>query len=384
MILRRLELREQPFGVTPDPRFLFASPTHREALASLLYAIENGLGFITLIASPGMGKTTLLFEVMRRVEATARTAFLFQTISSPADLLRALLIDLDVNEIPDSLIEMQAKLNELLASEAARGRRVVVAIDEAQQLNGAVLETVRMLSNFESASAKRLQIILAGQPRLAQTLAMPEMLQLRQRISIFAHLEPLSVADTTAYIEHRLGIAGRGVTDTLFTAPALRLIAKQSGGIPRNINNLCFNALSLACALRRTTIDSAMIEEVALDLDFTASSCHRNRTRRLPGPMDRCQAKQDLETHPANMRAWLGSPPLRRYGFAALLLATVLAIGWLGVQDFRVISAEEPPYNGPARAWNDGAPQPAEIPLHAAATASSTQARIAEEAATVR
>jgi len=143
-------LREQPFGVSPDPRYLYASATHREALASLLYAVDSGLGFVTLTAKPGMGKTTLLFEVLRRVRETARTVFLFQTISTPIDLVRALLIDLGAKDTHGSLVEMQAQLNEFLVKQSATGKRLVVVVDEAQNLDGSVLEAVRMLSNFET------------------------------------------------------------------------------------------------------------------------------------------------------------------------------------------------------------------------------------------
>src|ERR1700683_3983114 len=162
MVLRHFKLREQPFGVTTDPRYLYGSATHREALSSLLYGLQSGLGFVTLIAKPGMGKTTLLFEVLRRLRDSARTVFLFQTISTPLDLFRALLIDLGVTDIPDNLVDMQAQLNELLVSQCATGKPLVVAIDEAQNLNESVLEAVRMLSNFETGRQKLMQIILSG------------------------------------------------------------------------------------------------------------------------------------------------------------------------------------------------------------------------------
>jgi general secretion pathway protein A len=267
MITRYFKLREQPFGVTPDPRYFYASTTHREALSSLLYAIESGLGFVALTAMPGMGKTSLLFDVLQRLGESSRTVFLFQSISSPDDLVRALLIDLGVKEIKgDHLVEMQAQLNEVLVAQYATGRRLVVAIDEAQNLNQSVLEAVRMLSNFETASHKLLQIILSGQPQLSETLALTEMLQLRQRISIFSSLKPLSLEETSEYIRHRLKVSGCDSPDSLFTKSAIELIALHSQGIPRNINNICFNALSIGCALQCTKIDEQIIREVVLDL----------------------------------------------------------------------------------------------------------------------
>ena len=272
MILAYYGLRESPFGVTPDPRYLFATPTHREALASLLYGINSGLGFITLTAMPGMGKTTLLFETLSKIKEKAVTAFLFQTISTPTDLLKALLADLGVAQPQGTLIDLQLQLNEVLATQTAAGKRVVVVIDEAQNLEDNVLEMVRMLSNFESPRAKLMQIILAGQPQLARKLTEPQLLQLRQRISISAHLDPLPPSEVATYIQHRLAIAGYHGEDPLFTAPALSLIAQHSGGIPRNINNLCFNALSIGCATRSIRIGPEIIREVITDLDMDTNA----------------------------------------------------------------------------------------------------------------
>jgi len=267
VVLRHFMLREQPFGVSPDPRYLYASATHREALASLLYAVDSGLGFVTLTAKPGMGKTTLLFEVLRRVRETARTVFLFQTISTPIDLVRALLIDLGAKDTHGSLVEMQAQLNEFLVKQSATGKRLVVVVDEAQNLDGSVLEAVRMLSNFETPRQKLMQIILSGQLQLAEKLELPDLLQLRQRISIFGHLKPLSAAETNAYIDHRLRVAGHDSVESLFTDSALALIAGYSEGIPRNINTICFNALSLGSVHRSKTIDADIVREAIADRD---------------------------------------------------------------------------------------------------------------------
>jgi general secretion pathway protein A len=272
MVPRHFNLREQPFGVTPDPRYLYASSTHREALASLLYGVESGLGFVALTANPGMGKTTLLFEALRRMQETARTVFLFQTIATPIDLVRALLIDLGIKEVQGTLVELQTRLNEVLVEQATTGKRLIVVIDEAQNLDESVLEAVRMLSNFETARQKLMHIILAGQLQLADKLAQPQLLQLRQRISIFAHLEALSSVETAAYIQHRLRVAGHYSDESIFTSSALSLIAQASQGIPRNINNICFNSLTLGCALQRKTIDVDMIREVLTDLDFHSKS----------------------------------------------------------------------------------------------------------------
>jgi general secretion pathway protein A len=266
MVLRHFNLREQPFGVTPDPRFLFATETHREALSALLYGIESGLGFIAFTANPGMGKTTILFEALAQLRERFRTVFLFQAIQSPTDLVRALLIDLGEKNPQGTLVDLETRLNEILVKESETGKRLVVVLDEAQNLDYSVLEAVRMLSNFETTSRKLMQIVLCGQLQLADRLAEPGLLQLRQRISIFAYLKPLSLFETIDYIEHRLKVAGYSGSKPLFTNEAMTLIARHSGGIPRNINNLCFNALSLACALKKEVIGADAIREVIGDL----------------------------------------------------------------------------------------------------------------------
>jgi general secretion pathway protein A len=268
IVLDYYRLEEQPFGVTPDSRYLFLTPSHKEALASLIYGIESGCGFVSLIATPGSGKTTLLFEALHILRDKARIVFLFQTISTPLDLLRSLLSGLGVREIQGSLVEMQIRLKDILTEQYRLGKRVVVVVDEAQNLDDSVLELIRMLSNFETSRDKLIQIILAGQPQLADNIGSPELLQLRQRISIFARLKPFTPEETTLYIVHRLGVAGYNSDMPLFTKDALALIALCSEGIPRNINNLCFNALSLGCALQQKPIDRDVVRQVIADLDL--------------------------------------------------------------------------------------------------------------------
>jgi type II secretory pathway predicted ATPase ExeA len=268
MVLDYYQLQEQPFGVTPDSRYLFLNSTYKEALSSLIYAVESGCGFVALIAAPGMGKTTLLFRLKELLKEKTRTVFLFQTISTPLDLLRALLSGLGVRELNGGLVDMQIKLKDLLHQQSRQGKRVVLVIDEAQNLDASVLELVRMLSNFETQDEKLIQIILAGQPQLADTIGSPEMLQLRQRISIFARLKPLSPEEVSQYIASRLKVAGYGSSLPLFTKDAITQIAQWSEGIPRNINNLCFNALSLGCAMQQKLIDREVLRQVITDLDL--------------------------------------------------------------------------------------------------------------------
>jgi len=267
MFLEYYGLREQPFGVTPDPRFLDFSHSHREALASLYYGIRSARGFQALIAPPGMGKTTLLFHFLEKLRHSARTAFLFQTQCDSRGLLQSLLDDLGVDVVDDDLIRMQAQLNEILIKERHASRSFVLVIDEAQNLDDPVLETVRMLSNFENPRAKLMHLVLAGQPQLAHKLASANMTQLRQRISIVSRLKPFTDEEVAHYIGHRLRVAGF-TGKQLFTPEALALIAHGSEGIPRNINNLCFHALSVGFANGQKAIGASIVNEVLADLSL--------------------------------------------------------------------------------------------------------------------
>ena len=267
MLLDYYKLAEPAFGDTPDTRFLYLGAKHREALASLVYGTESNRGFLALIAKPGMGKTSLLYQYLEGMRNTARTAFVFQTDCDSREFLRHILLDLEVDASGKDLPTMHDLLNRLLMQEMRRGRRFILVIDEAQNLEERVLESVRLLSNFETPWAKLMQIILAGQPQLAKKLARPSLLQLRQRLSMVIRIEPFTIEETRAYIHHRLAAAGYH-GPSLFTVGARRLIAEQSGGIPRNINNICFNAMSLGYALEQKAIDENIVLEVLKDLDL--------------------------------------------------------------------------------------------------------------------
>jgi len=267
MFLEFFGLREQPFGVTPDPRFLYLSAAHREALASLYYGIESGRGFLALIAKPGMGKTTLLFHILEKFRHSARTAFLFQTQCNSREFMRFLLAELGSEFRDQDFVRMHEEFYKLLLQEARAGRRFIVLVDEAQNLDASVMETVRLLSDFETPRGKLLQIILSGQPELADKLASRNMAQLKQRVSLLNRITQLSIDETRKYIEHRMNVAGN-TGPIPFSAEALVDIARFTEGIPRNINNFCFNVLSLGCALRQRVIDPTLVEEVIKDLDI--------------------------------------------------------------------------------------------------------------------
>jgi type II secretory pathway predicted ATPase ExeA len=268
MMLQYFGLDEDPFGVTPEPRYLFFSNTHREAQASLQYSFDSGRGFTALIAPPGMGKTTLLYSFLDDIRSYARSAFLFDVDNQcePRELIARILRDIDIAPA-QTTAEMHEQLHGVLEEEARAGRKFALVIDEAQNLSDAALETVRLLTNFETPSAKLIHVILSGQPQLSARLMQPSLTQLRQRIATVSSLEPFSDGEARAYIDHRLKLAGYG-GQSLFSQHALGVIAKESGGIPRIINNLCFNSLSLCCAMKGKQVNRSMVAEVIADLEL--------------------------------------------------------------------------------------------------------------------
>lgn len=267
MFLEYFRLRQQPFGVTPDPAFVYPSRTFREALAALTSGIEEGRGFLALIAEPGLGKTTLLYHLFEHLRDTARTALLFQTQCDSREFFQYLLSELGVDSSGMGLVAMHNALNEMLFAEMLGGKRFVLVVDEAQNLAEPVLETVRLLSNFETSHTKLLQIILAGQPQLAEKLAQPRLAQLRQRVAAVARLEPLAGDETARYIDHRLQIAGH-VGAPIFAPGAAERIALKSRGIPRAINNLCFAALAAAHAAKLEAVTPEIVEAVVAKLSL--------------------------------------------------------------------------------------------------------------------
>jgi type II secretory pathway predicted ATPase ExeA len=330
MFLDFYNMKEQPFGVTPDPRFLYLGQSHREALASLYYGIQSDRGFVALIAPPGLGKTTLTFQLLEKLQQASRTVFLFQTQCNTKELFHYLLNGLGVDAQGMELVNMHDKLNEILCREMLAGRRFVLAIDEAQNLDPEVLEAIRLLSNFETSRDKMLQILLIGQPQLAKKLASPELEQLQQRISMFARLQPFGSEDTARYIAHRLQVAGYE-GGPLFSPGALRLIAEHSQGIPRKINGLCFSALSLACAMGRKQVDFGMMEEVIADRDV--ESLQRPKVAQPVATAHAPVASRLGVSSPATSRPTLSSYPERptrslgRWAIGAAGAAACVAIG---------------------------------------------------------
>ncbi len=280
MFLEFYKLRQQPFGVTPDPAYLYPSQTHCRALDALTEGIMSGRGFLTLIADPGMGKTTLLYQVLDALRDKAKTAFLFQTQCTSREFFQYLLSELRVDSTGMGLVQMHNKLNDMLFSELMKGKRFVLIVDEAQNLDDSVLETIRLLSNFETSNTKLLQIVLAGQPQLGTKLGQPQLAQLEQRIAVVQRLEAFPPEETAGYIRHRLKVSGHSTGD-LFEPEALALIAERSQGIPRNINRICYQALLEAHGEGRATVSAEIVERADRKLKV-APGVHSGST---PGPM---------------------------------------------------------------------------------------------------
>ena len=268
-----------PFNVTPDPRFFYTNPVYQEAYASLLYGIRERKGFIMLTGEVGTGKTTLLRRLMNDLAATTRFAYFYYTNLSFEELLSFTCTDLGLRVERDSRLRNIEKLNEFLMLQLGKGKRVVLLIDEAQNLGGEVLEDLRLLSNLETASEKLLQIVLVGQPELLNGLHQPKLRQLKQRIAVRCQLDRLKDREVGPYIDCRLGKVGYE-RDGLFTSDAIQQIACYSKGIPRLINLICNNALIIAYATSKKNVSAKIIEEVAYDLQLKQET----QVTKLEGP----------------------------------------------------------------------------------------------------
>jgi N-acetylmuramoyl-L-alanine amidase/type II secretory pathway predicted ATPase ExeA len=343
MILEFYGLREQPFGVTPDPAYLYASRTHCEALDSLTEAILSDRGFLALIAEPGMGKTTLLNQVLEGLRDTARAVLLFQTQCNSREFFQYLMNELGVDSTGMGLVAMHNKLNEILFAEMLAGRRFVLIVDEAQNLDESVFETIRMLSNFETTHSKLMQIILAGQPQLGEKLRENQLAQLLQRITVVQYLEPFSVEETTGYIRHRLKVAGyKG--ESPFEPEALALIAGQSQGIPRNINKICFRSLLEGYAAGSQNLSANLVEKAISRLKFIATTRPKSISVPVSFAMPPSSDSQQVVTCPP-MPSITYQPPatfrLRSRGiWMGAAIAVLLAGGMILAQSSRMQTAE--------------------------------------------
>ena len=265
MYLDFYQLKEAPFNVTPDPRFLFFANHHREAFDLVRYGIEHRRGFIVLIGEVGSGKTTLCRAVLASLPSQIHAALVLNPMLTATQLLRAVLRDLGLEVSSRDRLHLVGQLNEYLLQRAAEGINIAVFIDEAQNLTSDVMEQIRLLSNLETDQHKLLQIVLVGQPELKERLALPELRQLRQRILVRCELQPLNVAEVGQYLAYRLQIAG-APEPWLFDESAVRLVHKHAAGIPRLINAIGDRALLAGYIARVSRITKGEVERAIHDL----------------------------------------------------------------------------------------------------------------------
>lgn len=260
-------LLRAPFEMTPDPSFLYLGEAHREGLATLVYGVNSGKGFVMLTGEVGTGKTTLLHALLGQLDAQTRTAFVFNPRLNPLDFFRILFEELEIEAQGRTKAEYLLALNQFLIERLEKNEKTLLIVDEAQNLSAEMLEEIRLLSNLETPRSKLIQIMLVGQPELKDMLRRPELRQLRQRIALAHHLRPFDAGEMADYVEDRLrkaGYTGRQI----FRRGALKELYRVTGGTPRLINSVCDSAMLLGFAKRKTSIDQAMIREVAADLEL--------------------------------------------------------------------------------------------------------------------
>jgi len=269
MYLTYYGLLRSPFEMTPDPAFLYLGEAHREGLATLIYGVRSRKGFVLLTGEVGTGKTTLLHALLAQLDAGTASAFIFNPRLEPLDFFHVLFDELDIEDSCKTKADYLLTLNRFLISRLERNQSTLLIVDEAQNLSSEMLEEIRLLSNLETPTSKLLQIMLVGQPELAEMLAKPELRQLRQRIVLRHSLRPFDSAETTAYIEERLRLAGY-TGKGLFDKKALAEVHGISGGIPRLVNVICDSALLAGYARDLDTLSSDVVQEVARDLALEA------------------------------------------------------------------------------------------------------------------
>ena len=256
--------REEPFGLTPNPKFLYLSKKHEEAIAHLNFGISENKGFIMLTGEVGSGKTTLIRYLLNTLGHDTHTSLIINPKVDPLELLKLINYDFGVTAAGSTEKDHLEALNNLLLDVFSKNEKAVLIIDEAQELSLESLEFIRLLSNFETNTKKLLQVILVGQPELKRIVASEPLKQLDQRIAVRYHLEPLSRDDTTIYINHRLRIAGGGMI--IFPPKGIKLIYKHSRGIPRLINLACDRTLLFSYSEGKINIDAGMARKAVRDL----------------------------------------------------------------------------------------------------------------------
>ena len=258
-------LREKPFNLTPDPKFLFLSEKHKEALGHLLFGIQNHTGFVMVTGEIGTGKTTICRNLLKQLDTKTDLAYIFNPPLNPVELLRKINSEFGIDDSADNLVDLVDVLNAYLLEASSLGNNCVLLIDEAQNLSPSVLEQIRLLSNLETETEKLLQIVLIGQPELIEMLALKELRQLNQRITARYHLKPLNEKETMQYIAFRIHVAG-GRRKVKFAKPAVRAVYQRSGGTPRVINAICDRALLIGYTKEARMITAAVVKRAVREV----------------------------------------------------------------------------------------------------------------------
>ena len=266
MYLEYYKLTEFPFNITPDPRFLYFSPQHRDAYDHLMYGIKQRKGFIELTGEVGSGKTTLCRAVLANLDGNVESALILNPSLTEPQLLRAMLNDFGLDSKGRDRLAYIETLNEFLLERNRENTNVCLIIDEAQDLSPQVMEQVRLLSNLATDQPELIQIVLCGQPELKDRLARPDLRQLRQRITVRYHIPPLSLESTAAYIRHRLWVGGSDGSLS-FSPDAVHELHRYSKGGPRVINAVCDNALLAGYVAQTMTIDIHCIRKAIRQLE---------------------------------------------------------------------------------------------------------------------
>jgi general secretion pathway protein A len=281
-------LDREPFGVTPDPDFLFMTPGHREALAQLLYAISERKGFILLTAEVGMGKTTLLQALRTELDSTTALAYVSNSMLPFQGILEYMLEEFEIEKPGDaSHAQRLVALQNFLLERHRAGQNSVLILDEAQNLYPQTLEQIRLLSNFETTKEKILQIVLVGQPELQSRLDLPELRQLKQRIGMMCVIPPMSIAGTRNYVRTRLRMAGARDAG-MFTEEAVARIASYAGGVPRVVNTVCDHCLLIGYADQTRRITPDIVEQA---IGYLGAGTRQMRRPRPPAPVRRARIR---------------------------------------------------------------------------------------------
>jgi len=267
--------KERPFNVTPDARFFYPSHTHKDALESLYYAVNEKRGFAVLSGSIGAGKTTVWRTLLKRLSPSTKVAVITNTHLTGRQLIEVLLEEFNIESKRLSKTQMLARLNKYLIEQFSQNNNVLLIIDEAQNLAPAVLEEIRMLSNLETEAEKLLQILLIGQNELKDKLVMKNLSQLRQRITVTVHINPLTREETENYMNFRISKVSDKTVKDVFTQDAIDKIHEYSNGVPRLINSICDGALLVGYATSTQLANSEMVSEAVND--FLACACLVNK-----------------------------------------------------------------------------------------------------------